>query len=89
MNKNLALPLLEQLLEPVSRILNRESAEKLVRLRVNAKTQAYIDKLGRKCNEGKLTDVERAEYEACVATIDLIAILQANARSLLSQTAKT
>lgn len=83
------MPLLEQLLEPVSRTLNRESAEKLVRLRVNAKTQGYIDRLARKCNEGKLTDAERAEYETCVATIDFIAILQANARSLLAQTAKT
>jgi hypothetical protein len=80
MSKNLAFPMLEQLLEPVSASLNREAAEKLVRLRVNARTQAHIDRLARKCNEGKLTDAERAEYEACVTAIDFVAILQAKAR---------
>jgi hypothetical protein len=89
MNRLIESPSLERLLEPVSQSLNLEAAEKLVRLRVNAKTQAHIDKLARKCTAGRLTQAERAEYEGWVAAIDLIAILQAKARTLLAETAKS
>jgi hypothetical protein len=80
--------ILEQVLDPVSQSLNREAAEKLVRLKVNRKTQARIDRLARKCNEGRLTEVERAEYETWVSAIDLVAILQAKARIVLAELAK-
>lgn len=76
---------LEKLLKPVSRSLNREAAEKLLLLRVDAKTQSRLDKLARKSNEGRLTDAERAEYEAWVWAIDFIGILQSQARERLSQ----
>ncbi len=89
MSRPIDTSILEHLLEPVSQSLNREAAEKLVRLRVSAKAQAQIDKLARKCNEGRLTKDERAEYESWVGAIDLVAILQAKARSLLSRSAKT
>jgi hypothetical protein len=74
----------EQLLDPVSRSLNREAAEKLVRIRVDTKTQARIDKLARKCNEGKLTAAEKDEYESWVWAIDLVTILQLRAQQQLS-----
>lgn len=80
--------MLAELLEPVANSLNREAAEKLVCLRVNRKTQAYIDRLARKCTEGKLTPAERAEYEAWVHAIDFVAILQVKARSLLAHAVK-
>jgi hypothetical protein len=48
-------------------------------------SQARIDKLAHKCNEGQLTDQERREYETYVQSIDFIAILQAKARALLKQ----
>jgi hypothetical protein len=47
----------------------------------SSSAQARIDKLARKCNEGKLTDAERSEYETYVYVIDFIAILQAKARA--------
>jgi hypothetical protein len=75
---------LERLLEPVTRSLTAESARKLVALRVDSKTQARIDRLAERCNQGTLTPEERAEYEAYVRAIDLIAILQANARAALA-----
>ncbi len=81
-------PVLEQLLDPVSQSLNQEAAEKLVRLKVNARTQAHIDKLARKCNEGRLTEAERSEYESWVVAIDLVAILQAKARAILAEKKK-
>ena len=76
--------MLDRLLDPIGRILTPEVARRLVNVRFDSRTQAHIDKLARKCNEGKLTDAERREYETCVYTIDFIAILQAKARALLS-----
>ncbi len=80
-------PVLDQLLDSLSDILTPEVAKRLVRLRFDRKTQARIDKLARKCNEGRLTEAEHAEYEACVYAIDFIAILQAKARALLRHAA--
>jgi hypothetical protein len=78
---------LDRLLDPIGRILTPEVAERLVRVRFDRKAQARIDKLARKCNEGKLSESERSEYESYVHTIDVIAILQAKARALLKQPA--
>jgi hypothetical protein len=76
---------LERLLNSVSSSLNEEAARKLIALKADAKTRAHLSKLAHKCNEGKLTDVERAEYEACILVGDVIAILQAQARLRLSR----
>jgi hypothetical protein len=81
------LPILDRLLDPVGRILTPEVAERLARLRLDRQARAHIDRLARKCNEGKLTETERSEYESYVHTIDVIAILQAKARALLKQSA--
>ena len=54
-------------------------------MRFDEKAQARIDKLARKCNPGKLTDVERSEYKTYVCVIDFIAILQAKARAMLKR----
>jgi hypothetical protein len=72
--------LLSRLLDPVSSALNEEAARKLIGLRADKKTQAHIEKLARKCNEGRLTPQERAEYENFVIVADFIAILQARAK---------
>jgi len=85
MSERNGIAILERLLEPVSRSLNVEAARKLVRLKADAKTQARVAKLARKCNEGELTAKERAEYERYVTAGNLIAILQAKARLLLKQ----
>ncbi len=76
---------LERLLEPVSRSLNIEAARKLVRLKADAKTQARVDELARKCNEGELTPKERLQYERYLTAGNVIAILQAKARLLLGK----
>jgi hypothetical protein len=81
--KTLDGPVLSRLIDPLASILTPEVARKLVRLRFDAKAQAHIDKLARKCNEGELSDDERREYETYVHAIDFIAILQAKARALL------
>jgi hypothetical protein len=85
MNHRNDAAILERLLAPVSRSLNVEAARKLVRLKADAKTQARVDALARKCNEGELTSQERTEYERYVTAGNLIAILQAKARLLLAK----
>jgi hypothetical protein len=87
--RSLDTPVLDQLLDPLGEIiLTPDVARKLVNYRFDAKAQSRIDKLARKCNEGKLTDQERREYETYVQTIDFIAILQAKARALLRRAAE-
>jgi hypothetical protein len=81
--KNLDTSVLDQLLDPVGRLLTPEVARKLVNHRFDAKAQTQIDRLARKCNEGRLTDDERREYETYVHAIDFLAVLQAKARALL------
>jgi len=80
-------PVLDRLLDALGRILSPEVARRLVCLRFDQKVQARIDKLARKCNEGKLTEAERGEYQTYVYAIDFIAILQAKARALLKRSA--
>jgi hypothetical protein len=88
MSHNFDLPVLQSLLEPVSRSLNTAAAKKLAELRLDAKAQANLDRLARKCSEGKLTSAERVQYETYVYVIDFIGILQAQARAILAQSAE-
>jgi hypothetical protein len=75
---------LNRLLDPVSRCFTNEGARELVNLRADAETQARVQELAEKCNEGTLSPKERSEYEAFVMAADIVAILQAKARSRLS-----
>ncbi len=77
---------LDEMLEPVSRCFGLGTGRALAGLRVNEWTQARVDELAEKCNEGQLTADERAEYEAYVQASTLIGILQAKARRVLAQT---
>jgi len=75
--------LLAQLLEPLEECLTPELAQKIAALRASPKVQARIDELADKCNEGELTPEETAEYTSYVDAIDLITVLQAQARDVL------
>jgi hypothetical protein len=81
-------PVLDRLLDPVARSLTPEAARALVALRADPEAQARIEELADKCNEGRLTPAERAEYEAAVHASTFIAILQAKARALLKNNAR-
>lgn len=76
---------LNEMLEPLSRCFGLKTARALVGLRASERTQARVDELAEKCNEGQLTPDERAEYEAYVQASTLIGILQAKARRVLAQ----
>ncbi len=77
---------LDRLFEPMTRILTPEFASKLVSLRADPVVQDKIDSLAEKCNEGRLTPEERAEYEMYVNFINFMAIFQAKARRFLADT---
>jgi hypothetical protein len=76
---------LDEMLEPVSRSLGLKAARALAALRVDERTQARVEKLAEKGNEGRLTAKERAEYEAYIQASTLIGILQAKSRRILSK----
>jgi hypothetical protein len=75
---------LDKILEPLSSALTPELAQRLVGLRADAETQALIDTLGDKANEGTLTEAERRQYETYVRAGTLVSILQAKARKLIA-----
>jgi hypothetical protein len=74
---------LDRFLDPFGAFLPPEVAQKLVDFRVDEQTQARIDELADKCNEGQLTLAEREEYDTYIAVIDFITVLQAKARTVL------
>ncbi len=77
---------LDRLLDPVAECLTPEAARALVELHAGPEIQAQIDELAAKCNEGKLSPIEQAEYRDIVEAIDFISILQAKARKRLRGT---
>ncbi len=81
--------ILDNLLEPVAECFSPQIARQLVQLRADAATQARIDELAEKANEGELSDEERQEYAAYVDAINFVGILQAKARRILASGAGT
>jgi hypothetical protein len=76
---------LDQILEPFTECFTAEVAQRIVRLQADAKTQARIDELAGKANEGQLSTRERAEYDKFREAFHFITILQAKARGFLER----
>lgn len=76
---------LERLLDPISRCLTPESARALLEMRADAGSEARVAELAARCNEGKLSAEEVAEYETYVHVGNIISILQTKARLLLKR----
>ncbi len=79
---------LDRMLDPLSDCLTPAMARRLAKFRADWATQARVDELATKCNEGELTPAERREYEAYVRAIHLISILQSKARMVLAKNRK-
>lgn len=84
MNATLERSTLGRLLDPLRDCLTPEVAAKIAALRADAETQAKLDDFAERNGEGTLTPAERDEYRALVSAGNLIAILQAQARSVLA-----
>jgi hypothetical protein len=76
---------LDHLLDPVTDAFTPEMARAIAGLRADAKTQAHIDVLRQKANEGTLTPEEDAEYKEFVEAVDVISIIQSKARKFLAE----
>ena len=76
---------LDRVLEPFTECLTPEVARKIVDLRADPETQARVDELADKANEGGLSTEERAEYEKYLEASRFVTILQAKARTLLDR----
>ena len=76
---------ISDMLEPFTQALTPELTEHLANLKASPKVQTRVSELAEKCNEGELTEAERAEYEAFVRGGNLINIIKAKARKALSQ----
>ena len=81
-------PVVDRLLDPVARSFTPAVAREIIKVRADSKTAARVAALAEKCNQGTLTDAERAEYEAAVAVGNFIAILQAKARRMLKSSSR-
>ena len=73
---------LDQFLNPIRDILTPEVAQAIADLRAAPATQELIEDLAHRHHEGQLGPEELAEYEALVSGANLIAVLQAKARSV-------
>jgi hypothetical protein len=70
----------------VGRCLSEKAARELASLRADPEAHARVSELAGKCNEGTISDEERAEYESYVMAAGIVAILQAKARARLNGT---
>jgi hypothetical protein len=80
---------LDRLVEPVVRTFTPDVARALIQLRAGPELQARMDELAEKCNDGRLSAEERAEYETSIRFANDLAIIQAKARRLLSASGRT
>ena len=70
---------LRSFLEQFTETFTPELAQHFANPPPNPEFQAILDDLGRKANEGTLTEEERREYETYVEAMDVIALLRVNA----------
>jgi len=80
---------LDRFLDPVRDILTPDIARAIADLRVDSATQKLIDDLADRHHEGQLTPDELSEYEALVNGANVMAVLQAKARSVLLRSGKS
>ncbi len=76
---------INRFLEPVVDAFTPEIAQKIVDLKIDPQLQARVSELADKANEGELTPEEDAEYKSIIQAADVVGIIQAKARSFLTQ----
>ena len=75
---------LDRFLDPIRNVLSVEVAQAIADLRADSSTQERIEDLAERHREGQLSSEELAEYRALVNGANLMAVLQAKARSVLN-----
>jgi hypothetical protein len=69
---------------PILQLITMDQGREIVQFRGDAELRQRIDQLAELANEGELTAEERAKYEGYVHANKFVAIFQAKARKLLS-----
>ncbi len=77
--------ILDHYFEPVTSLFNREMAEAIVNRKPDPQIVARVVELGRKSDDGTLTEEERDEYRDLVDAGDLISLLKSKARRFLDE----
>ena len=76
---------LDRFLEPMAEALTPEVARVIINLRADEETEAEVQQLRDKANEGGLTAEEEAKYNDFVEAVDVISIIQSKARRFLAR----
>lgn len=76
---------LDRFLEPMTEALTPEVAQVIINLRADEETEAEVDRLREKANEGALTPEEEAKYKDFIEAVDVISIIQSKARRFLAR----
>ena len=71
--------------DPLFSLLTPEQTRAIAAFPGDDKVARRVEELAAKCNEGQLTDAERAEYEAYASANHLIGLMQAKARRQLAE----
>jgi hypothetical protein len=74
---------LDRILDPLSDCLNTEVAQRIVELRIEPDIQSRIEELADRCNEGLLTEDERAEYDSYIEAAEILSLIKLKARRYL------
>ena len=76
---------LDRFLEPMTEALTPEVARVIINLRADEETEAEVQQLRDKANEGGLTAEQEAKYNDFVEAVDVISITQSKARRFLAR----
>lgn len=85
MDPTTEISVLSKALDPLSESLSPNGARRLLELKPDEATHRLLEDLGAKANEGTLSEEEARTYEAHVRAGNVITLLQAKARKLLSE----
>jgi len=77
--------IIDEMLEPLAEALTPDAARLFAELKAPPSVQARVDELAAKCNEGELTDRERADYEKYVRIGNLFALIKAKAKRVIAE----
>jgi hypothetical protein len=77
--------ILDYYFEPVTAVFNREIAEAIICRKPDPRLVARVAELGRKSDDGTLTEEEREEYKCLVDAGDMISLLKSKARRFLDE----
>ena len=76
---------LAKILDAVAQCFTPEVAKRVAELRADPAVQARIEELAETCHEGTIAPEEMAEHDASIQAMDVVAVLQNKARTLIVQ----